>query len=915
MESATFREFVKALAAEGALALLVIYGFQLRHGLRNKTWVTGTALFLVAAVAVAGYFEFGATRYNTFMNNHDFYHYYTGAKYAPELGYYNQYAASLLADQEQEKAYNTKQPIRNLQTHGYTPTAEVFANKEAIKGRFSPARWEDFKKDCLYFEKRVPKVKWQQMLRDKGYNGTPVWSMTTGMLANSISTDNKNGMYALLALDPLILGAMFLIIWWAFGPWTALFALAFFGTNFVSSFVHIKGAFLRMDWVVCLVVSMCMLHMKHFKTAGIVLAYAAAARIFPAIFAFGIAALACWELLATRKINRDYVRFFASFLITAAVLLGASYLYYGPALWQEFIAKISIHNADISTTRVGFKYIFLWPFATFGDKVAGFKAHQDLWWQIQAVMLVITFVAARKMKPYQALGLGFVPAFFLTAPTFYYYVLLIVPLMVFLPDPARARNVLGASLLFASSVAAYILHFGWNLDFPLCFMLSCMYAAVCVYMTGIYLIPSRVTQSADNTESTGSMAHVLRPLLGVAYVAFILGLFFMYRATPDKKPAPVPVAQNAIAQQVAPEPQAAPAPEDTPEADSDAEAESDIEAEAETETPAPPKPPESTRPEAAATKAITAETQTAPLATDENSIALDFVGDIMLSRNVARDLGKRNLPYTYPFDATASMLQAADIAFANLECPISGRGEPLEKKYLFNAAPESVAGLVSAGFDVVSIANNHILDYGTVAMEDTIRILTENGIAGAGITTNDAPQTPVILERKGIRVGFLAYADHKTPYAFAKEFLPFETAPAKAEKGLIARDIAALKPNVDIVVVSLHWGIEYEEEPNERQIDLAHFVIDQGAQILAGHHPHVQQDAVWYNGGLIIYSMGNFVFDQWSRPETRESRLYTVIVGKDGPRHAQYRPLEIVEKDWQPRPTGAQYVLVPKPAG
>ena len=903
MDSGIFREFLKALAAEGALALLIIYGIQARHELRKHLWVTATALLLIVSIAVAGYFEFGWKRYGTFMNNHDFYHYYTGTKYAPELGYYNQYSASLLADHEQKKVFDTKKAVRNLQTHGYTPTAEVFQNQEAIKGRFSPERWEDFKKDIFYFQDRVPRGKWQQMLRDKGYNGTPVWSMVTGMLTNTVSTDSEVGMWLLTALDPLIIALMIAFIWWAFGPWAALFALAFFGTNFVMSFVHIKGALLRMDWVACLVVSMCLLHKKHFKSAGVVLAYAAAARVFPAVFAFGIGALACWDLLATRKFNRDYVQFFIAFFVTAAVMLGLSYLYYGATLWQEFIVKIGVHNNDISTTRVGFKYVFLWPFERFGEKVEGFKAHQDLWWKIQAVMLVITFIAARKMKPYQALGLGFVPAFFLTAPTFYYYVLLIVPLMIFLPNLKQVSHVVGASLFFLSSIAGYALHHQYNLDFPLSFFLSCMYLTICLYILGLHLVPVRLIQRMG--ARLRGPSHVLKPLMGVAYAAFIIGLFLYYRADSDYAVTTPPSQTTQVAETRA----AAPTP--TKKATSPTTRPS-------TTSPAPPSAPQPpqlpNRPHPVPDTPIVEPTLETPDGVDSDAaIRLTLVGDMMFGRNVARDLIARNLDYTYPFRATAPMLTTSDITFGNLECPISGRGEKLDKNYVFNAAPESVEGLVAGGFDVVSLANNHTLDYGTIALEDTQRILSEAGVAEVGIATGDEPQIPFIIERKGIRVGFLAYADHETPFAYAKEFLPFETGPAKAYKESITRDIAALKPQVDVVVVSLHWGIEYQDVPNARQIDLGQFVIDQGAHIVAGHHPHVQQDAAWYKEGLIIYSMGNFVFDQRSRPKTRESRLYTVTVTKEGPVHAQYRPLELVVNDWQPRPTGPNYIRVPRP--
>lgn len=930
METSAFRELLKSLLAEGALAILIIYAICVRQRLQSRMWPLLVALILIGAGSIASYYEFGWVRYGRFMNPHDFYHYYTGAKYAPEIGYYNQYSASLLADLEGKKVYDTKQPIRNLATHGYTPVKDVLANKDAIKGRFTPERWEEFKRDIVYFQGLVPKGKWQDMLRDKGYNGTPVWSMIAGVLTNLVPTSSKAGMQFLVALDPLILLGMFLLIWRAFGPWCALFALAFFGTNFALAFVHIKGALLRMDWVACLVASMCLLHLKHYKSAGAVLAYAAAARIFPAIFAFGIGALLCWEFLATRKLNKDYLRFFTSFAVTALVMVLVAYVYYGLPLWKEFFAKISVHNDDISSTRVGFKYIFLWPYAGVPGKAAAFLEHQTLWRAILGSALALSFVAARRMKPYQALGLGFVPAFFLTAPTFYYYVMLIVPLLVFLPQIEETRNTIGAGLFFATSLAAYIMHYTWNLGYELSIFLSCLYLLLALYMLAAHLIPLRIAvpalastsggpslvamtdltgeqqipQSAPAAPTTAPTAEVAempaksfgfpslpipaRYLMGAAYAALLLGMFLYFRAGGAPESNPRESAHTAV-QSGAPE--VAETPEET-------EDESVPEVpDAETATPAAPAPVAAAVP---------------PAVAPADTISIALVGDIMLSRNVAKDLATRNLDFTYPFKEAASMLQAADIAFGNLECPISGRGEAMEKKFLFNAPPEAVKGLAFAGFDLVSVANNHTLDYGAIAMDDTLRILGENSVLPLGATTKGAPQQPVIIERKGIRVGFLGYADPQSAFAYPKEFMAFDTRPASADKEAIARDITALTPNADIIVVSFHWGTEYEKAPDARQTDLAQFTIDQGADIVAGHHPHVQQDATWYKNGLIIYSMGNFVFDQWSRPETLQSRLYTVRATKAGLTDAQYRPMALVAKDWQPKPTGPNAVQVPK---
>ncbi len=258
----------------------------------------------------------------------------------------------------------------------------------------------------------------------------------------------------------------------------------------------------------------------------------------------------------------------------------------------------------------------------------------------------------------------------------------------------------------------------------------------------------------------------------------------------------------------------------------------------------------------------------------------------------------------------ADVTQGADLAFGNLESPISGRGQKIDKKYTFNAPAQSVEGLSYAGFDVVSLANNHILDYGLVAMDDTVRIVESNAVRQVGLTTGDAPQEPLLLKVDDLHVGYLAYCDPVPKYSYAEEFYAFERRPAAGTRENLARDIAALRDRVDIVVVSMHWGIEYISEPTEHSVALGRHIIDQGADIVAGHHPHVQQEPELYKDGLIIYSMGNFVFDQHSRPLTRISRVYRVYVNKEGVTRAEYLPCEIPKGLWQPRPTASTFVPV-----
>lgn len=840
MTDPTLREMLKLLIASAAIVLVLVYLLYDARKIQRGRRVLAAALAMLALASAAAYLEFGWLRYGMYMNPHDFFHYYTGSKYAEEIGYHDQYRAALVADMEGASLFDPKSSIRNLKTHGFSPAQKVLKESTQIKGLFSEERWAEFSKDIGYFQSLVYKKKWNTMLRDKGFNGTPLWVMTAGFLTNRIPTHDPFGMKVLVALDLLLIALMLFFVWAAFGPRVMLFAVIFFGTNFTMSFVHIKGGLLRLDWVALLVISLCLMKLKRYKTAGACMAYAAMARIFPAIFLFGFGAQALWDLFRTRTVERKYIEFFVAFALVAAALLGLTVIDAGgTGQWEEFLGKITLHNKDISTTRVGFKYIFLYPFERFGEKVRGFEEHRTAWWAIQAAVLLFAFFAVRRLEDYETIPFGFLPAFFLAAPTFYYYVMLIVPLFLFLPKASNTGRALGLCLMFLFSIVAYLLHLAWPINFFLCFLLSCGLLLLCGYLSVVALFAAPVSATQEGTQAAVTSARRARWPLAAALLLLICAVLFV-----------------------------------------------------------------SWRPKGVAP---------AFLSRGSGEAVLALAGDVMLSRNVARSLKKYDRGFAYPFAPTAPYTTEADIAFCNLESPISGKGKALKKKYLFNAPPEAVTGLVSAGFDVVSLANNHILDYGTVAMSDTLMHLSQVDIRAVGLFHERGMQKPAILNRQGLRIGFLAYADRQGAYAYPKSFLAFKRRPAEAKRSIIARDVDRLKRDADIIVVSLHWGVEYQDEPSERQRALARFVIDRGAHIIAGHHPHVQQEPEWYNGGLILYSMGNFVFDQHTRPKTRLSRLYRVYVTKAGVARAEYLPLEIRRADWQTVPTGGDFVPVPMP--
>ncbi len=262
----------------------------------------------------------------------------------------------------------------------------------------------------------------------------------------------------------------------------------------------------------------------------------------------------------------------------------------------------------------------------------------------------------------------------------------------------------------------------------------------------------------------------------------------------------------------------------------------------------------------------------------ENPATLLFVGDIMLSREIGKIIEREGVDF--PCTLIKDTTNSADITFGNLENPVSVRGENVGSIYSFRALPETLLGLKNAGFDIVSIANNHIFDYGEDALLDTLGHLYSYGIipVGAGKTHMDA-HAPYIVTKNGIRFGFLAYsefAEHVSAVraspnvaGFNPKSMQYDIAKAKQEYG------------ADYVIVSVHWGEEYKKEENDAQKEIAHMLIDGGANFVIGHHPHVVQSIEEYKGGVIAYSLGNFVFDQNFSKDTREGLMLEIEVEKE----------------------------------
>jgi len=268
-----------------------------------------------------------------------------------------------------------------------------------------------------------------------------------------------------------------------------------------------------------------------------------------------------------------------------------------------------------------------------------------------------------------------------------------------------------------------------------------------------------------------------------------------------------------------------------------------------------------------------------------NTVTLTAVGDIMLGGNVEA-LIKQHGP-GYPFQCVGDILKNSDIAFANLESPLTNEsnkaiwdytkildhpieinGRPIGSSIYCKASPHCVNALSLAGINIVSIANNHIMDYGLNGLSDTITELSKKNISSIGAGKNIAEaKKPVIIEKNGLKIGFLAYCD---VYIASKKRAG--TAPLK----LAVQDIKSLKSEVDIIVVSVHQGQDISDYPRKSEVYSMHRLINAGAQIVLRHHPHVIQGIEKYKGGVIAYSLGNFICDYTIDPlwsELNKSRF------------------------------------------
>lgn len=265
-------------------------------------------------------------------------------------------------------------------------------------------------------------------------------------------------------------------------------------------------------------------------------------------------------------------------------------------------------------------------------------------------------------------------------------------------------------------------------------------------------------------------------------------------------------------------------------------------------------------------------------ARNRQTVILYFTGDILLDRGVMTYMERYG--YDYPFLKIKDVFKDGDIVCGNLEGPLTEGGVSSfnDHGYIFKFPPSVARNLKDAGFNLMNLANNHTMDYGAKGLTDTMETLNEYGIGwfGAGADAQEAA-LPVFVNIKGTVIGFLGYS------AFPPEgYSVTQEKPniSMLEKSSLCKYVTEARGKCDFLVVSFHWGREFDPFPDDIQKDTAHIAVDSGADIVIGHHPHVYQGMEVYNGKYIFYSLGNFIFDKQIPPDTDKGAVIKLYIEK-----------------------------------
>lgn len=442
--------------------------------------VRDVSLASIAVVAVACWWNLGRFHFNSFIHYYEFYHYYLGAKYAPELGYTRIYECTVAAEDELAHLGPRLErlEIRDLTNNVLTSPVMALAHPERCKDHFTPERWQSFMADSDFFRRASNWDFWASALKDHGYNATPVWRIAAGVLANLGPIDDAR-LFDLALVDPILLFTMCFVIGWAFGWRTLCACVLFWGTNYPGRYWWTGGAFLRMDWLLATVASICFMKKQRPFASGFAIGVATLLRVFPGFVAVAIVVKIIEASLRERKlvVTGPQKRFILGGVAALALLVPISTWYGGGVdCWKGFVENSRKHVSTPLTNNMGLKAVVAFSYdtraqvtkeSTAVDPFLKWKHHQQdnfsrrriIFFGLVAAFLVLTGMAVSRHDDWVALVVGVALILVCAQLTCYYFICLLALGLLWPYIPWS-----GVVLMLASALSLWIPNYliGWD---------------------------------------------------------------------------------------------------------------------------------------------------------------------------------------------------------------------------------------------------------------------------------------------------------------------------------------------------------------------------------------------------------------------------------------------------------------------
>ncbi|MCB9669278.1 MAG: hypothetical protein H6734_07395 [Alphaproteobacteria bacterium] len=512
-------------------------------------------LVVLTLVSISNYLRWGPKLAVDRVDTYDLMHYYLNAKYFDELGYYDLYPACILADVENDgPRWDKKGNIYMAQDekgHALKPLSHAVERGRVVRSNnFTPARWKEFESDFLYLHRQVYGMSdsmWRQMIQDHGFNGTPVWTLIARPFAEAIPA-NQMGRFMgrdvpviklVGLLDVALLAIAFALVGWAYGSETALWAMLWLTLSYSLRWPTVSWVFLRYDWVAALMLSMVALKKKRPYIAGLLTAWSATLRLFPAFWMWGPFAKGV-SGLARKHVHKQLLVMALGFFVGVGVLEAGAIGRFGMDQVVVHIENMSDHNKaeQLSSRRIGLALglAFAGPFekqplpTIIGpERKKRIGEQKALRYGLGIAMMVIMGWALRRSDDDEAFGYGFIPIFLLTTMSYYYYIARVTLAILHAADLSKVRNQVGLAMLLGMELFCNWAEFTYKEHrLFLIGYLAWFIAAYAIVMCAFLLVDAH---QQDRADGDGQFLRSAPPemlggvlMVGIAVVWFLAGL-------------------------------------------------------------------------------------------------------------------------------------------------------------------------------------------------------------------------------------------------------------------------------------------------------------------------------------------------------------------------------------------------------